>query len=101
MEILYESHRGRNVKIQSEFVSIYQISRDFANILETHFNACNLWPISDSPCITHYIKKKGHIEFNKRNNMNSLKESYLNSKGNYLRKRKQKREGTTLVDTTG
>ena len=46
-------------------------------------------------------KKKNHIEFNKRNNMNSLKESYLSSKGNYLRKRKQKREGTTLVDTTG
>ena len=34
--------------------------------------------------ITERKKKKDHIEFNKRNNMNSLKESYLSSKGNCL-----------------
>lgn len=34
MEIPCESHKRRDAMTQSEFISTYQIARDFANILE-------------------------------------------------------------------
>lgn len=85
-------------------LSLFLFTRYLEN-LPVFWKSISIHVISDLlviPPESHITeKKKNHIEFNNRNNMNSLKESYLSSKRNYLRKRKQKREGTTLVDTTG